>query len=370
MGNYRSIKLCEDDPDLFDEETSEITTSSGLIDFTLHRIVAHPFVILRRQCQVNAWSRKTHILPLSLVPVVYRLVDKHKIEALIKGIHGVLIFDLGVFVCDGLISVYSGLPSFAFHHQEWNIKIQYYAAKFLGACLVGPAYAAVVQATVQATQNTAHRNALDFLKLVGMRYSVWHIPGSGHPLRRVMPVWIVGPLYGCYFMAKLLIASTCQWRLFIWLKHRKDPRRHLPDIADHQRNEISMYLPSKSKNPSTKGTLGNLLQRYEARAVALIFADVLLYPVETVLNRLCIQGTKVAVDNLDTGIDAIPTVFSYRSPLQCATNILRTSGMTGFYKGIGVLFLQATLYAVLFGGANFLITYFDAENKKIAEKEE
>ena len=58
-----------------------------------------------------------------------------------------------------------------------------------------------------------------------------------------------------------------------------------------------------SKDPQ----LGNLpgLSQYQTQAAALaghFVADSLLYPLETVLHRLHLQGTRSIIDNLDSGI--------------------------------------------------------------------
>ncbi|OQV13094.1 putative Solute carrier family 25 member 46 [Hypsibius exemplaris] len=373
MAKYRSYQICETDPDLLDEDTSEITVSSGIIDVAVHRVLVHPFIVLRRQCQVNAWSRKSHVLPFTLVPVVYKLVTKQKIESLIKGLHGVLILDFTTFICEGLISVYSGLPSYALHHQEWNVKLQHYAVKFIAACVTAPMYAAAVQLTVQTIRGRESWNAVDFLKLVAGRYSVWQAPSSGHPLRRTMPVWIIAPLYGGYVVLRLFVASSVQWRLFIWSKHRNERRyRLVPDVADHRKKDITnAYLQTTNVSiaSSTRGTIGNIFRRYVARATALVVADLLLYPLETVLNRLCVQGTRAAIDNLDTGVDSIPTVYSFRNPLQCASSILKSNGVSGFYRGVGAVALQVGAYVVIFGSTKVLLSYLDLEDRKTEDKD-
>lgn len=48
---------------------------------------------------------------------------------------------------------------------------------------------------------------------------------------------------------------------------------------------------------------------------------------------------------------------------------MKSSGIAGFYKGIGALGLQACFFAMVFGGGHFLLSYFDWENKKVSDKE-
>lgn len=57
--------------------TSNLILSHFVLSVAIHRVLVHPFVVLRRQCQVNAWSRKSHIHPFSLLPIMYKLANKH-----------------------------------------------------------------------------------------------------------------------------------------------------------------------------------------------------------------------------------------------------------------------------------------------------
>ena len=131
--------------------------------------------------------------------------------------------------------------SYALHHQEWSHKLKYYSLKGAVACLTGPMYAAAVQLTVQTMRGKESWNAVDFLKMVAARYTVWQAPGLGHPLRRTMPVWIIGPAYAAYVLLKLFIGSSIQWRLFVWYKHRRERlgRGQVPDVADHRKKDVS-----------------------------------------------------------------------------------------------------------------------------------
>ena len=81
------------------------------------------------------------------------------------------------------------------------------------------------------------------------------------------------------------------------------------------------------------------------------------------------QGTRAAIDNLDTGVDSIPTVYSFRSPLQCASSILRNAGVSGFYRGIGAVGLQIAVYVLLFGTAEICLRYFELEDIKSPTEE-
>lgn len=88
-----------------------------------------------------------------------------------------------------------------------------------------------------------------------------------------------------------------------------------------------------------------------ANFVASLTAEAILYPLETIAVRLCVQGTRTLVDNLDTGESVIPIITSFDG----AFDVLRyssssASGFIGLYRGFGALILQyATQFALLVG---------------------
>ena len=104
--------------------------------------------------------------------------------------------------------------------------------------------------------------------------------------------------------------------------------------------------------------LGHLpgLSHYQAQAAALtghLVADTLLYPLETVLHRLHLQGTRSIIDNLDSGIEVTPILTRYEGVSDCFATILQEEGISGLFKGFGAVLLQ---YAV-----HFLIIKFSSK---------
>ncbi|CAH8662194.1 hypothetical protein MS3_00003344 [Schistosoma haematobium] len=84
-------------------------------------------------------------------------------------------------------------------------------------------------------------------------------------------------------------------------------------------------------------------------------ADVVLYPVETLVLRLCVQGTRTLVDNMDTGDVVVPIVSSYDGFFDALRSSLGSSvGILGLYKGFGALIAQYTLQALFIFGVRCL----------------
>lgn len=84
-----------------------------------------------------------------------------------------------------------------------------------------------------------------------------------------------------------------------------------------------------------------------ASFAASLCADVLLYPLETVLHRLHIQGTRTIIDNTDLGYEVLPINTQYEGMKDCINTIKREEGMQGFYKGFGAVIVQYTLHVAV-----------------------
>ena len=106
-----------------------------------------------------------------------------------------------------------------------------------------------------------------------------------------------------------------------------------PQAADEKTVEQSIY---ETYYPELIATFtGNLL------------ADTVLFPLETVLHRLNLQGTRTIIDNTDTGLGVVPIITRYEGTADCFWSIMTEEGIGGLYKGFGALLLQYTLHAIL-----------------------
>lgn len=86
---------------------------------------------------------------------------------------------------------------------------------------------------------------------------------------------------------------------------------------------------------------------------SVFIADIICYPLETVLHRLYIQGTRTLIDNLDSGAEALVPAGRYSGIFDCFSSIIRKEGVTALFSGIGAIFLQYMLQHCVAG-----ITYW------------
>lgn len=85
-------------------------------------------------------------------------------------------------------------------------------------------------------------------------------------------------------------------------------------------------------------------------------ADVVFYPLETVIHRLHLQGTRTIIDNLDTGRSVTPLLTGYSGAIDCYRTIIATEGTLGLYKGFGALVLQFTVHFMVLRATKWILT--------------
>ena len=85
-------------------------------------------------------------------------------------------------------------------------------------------------------------------------------------------------------------------------------------------------------------------------------ADVVFYPLETVIHRLHLQGTRTIIDNLDTGRSVTPLLTGYSGAVDCYRTIISTEGALGLYKGFGALVLQFTVHLMVLKATKWILT--------------
>lgn len=78
-----------------------------------------------------------------------------------------------------------------------------------------------------------------------------------------------------------------------------------------------------------------------------LLADTLLYPLETVLHRLYLQGTRTIIDNTDTGFEVVPIITRYEGAADCFSTVIAEEGFVGLYKGFGALVAQYALHVAI-----------------------
>lgn len=83
--------FCKSYQPIYDSPESEdmtryLSVSVSLVSLITENLLSHPFIVLRRQCQVHHNSKRYHLFPVTLVPVIVHLHRRQGITTLWKGI--------------------------------------------------------------------------------------------------------------------------------------------------------------------------------------------------------------------------------------------------------------------------------------------
>lgn len=85
--------------------------------------------------------------------------------------------------------------------------------------------------------------------------------------------------------------------------------------------------------------------------LSIMSTEILFYPIETILHRIQLQGTRTIIDNLDSGYSVVPILTSYEGATDCYRSTIASEGVSGLYKGMlmfGVISKHSCLKPYLF----------------------
>ncbi|CAG0915841.1 unnamed protein product [Notodromas monacha] len=318
---------------------------------TAEYLIAHPFLVIRRQCQVNSESVRFHLSPLSTIGVVYRLAKAQGIFALSKGFTSVLLVKgISVWTEDCLNRVTPWSSTFP---KSFSLvdTVGHLSLKCGGLVAAAPFQAASLVETVQSDIASELPGFLDVLIEGAYRLTCWNFPQSG----RLLPIWAVVPASVVEGVARYSLTELL-FRMLSFGDELLHPKKYFQEKRwDSQGVEVE---PSVAERISwaTK----DLHNTSVFRLWAAFLAHVLTYPLETVLNRLLLQGTRTIIDDLDSnGTSVIAVLSGYSGFRDCVRTMMVEEGFRGFYKGVGTLFwTYLAQFALLRVADLVLVQYF------------
>uniref|UniRef100_A0A8P4KBU9 Solute carrier family 25 member 46 n=1 Tax=Dicentrarchus labrax TaxID=13489 RepID=A0A8P4KBU9_DICLA len=290
----------------------------GLVSLFTENVLAHPCIVFRRQCQVNYHARCYHLTPFSAVAVMYTITKAQGVKALWKGMGSTFIVHGITLGAEGIISEFTPLPR-------------------LTAVVALPFYCASLIETVQSeiVRDDASSGLLDCV-----REGLTRLLGVGAPhSRRLLPLSSMLLPAALHAVLRYAIAASVQ-RAALWLHQRGRKQRVDPS------NPLDAYFPELA-----------------AAWAGSLVADIVLFPLETVLHRLGLQGTRTIIDATD-GVVAVgnggsplvlPVNTQYDGFSDCLHAIRRKEGVGGFYRGFGALAMQYALHGALLAAARTVL---------------
>ncbi|XP_020299451.1 solute carrier family 25 member 46-like [Pseudomyrmex gracilis] len=329
--------LAEDNPPVVDDDitvSKYVGLGCGLASLITGNLLIHPFIVLRRQCQVNPSSTKYHLMPVTLVPVIVRLHQTQGINTLWKGIGSVLLVRGMTLAIEDLLSKITPWPKKITCDSSLKTFGQHVLLKCLSIGIVTPFYSASLVETVQSEIASECPGILDVFRDGAIR--LLDVCNKG----RLIPIYALAPpsiVYGVTkYLFTLIVRGVASRIMHIRHKHLQEAR-----------GAYSKDLLSE-----------NVVQDIEMQSefVSICAADIVFYPLETVIHRLHLQGTRTIIDNLDSGRSVIPLLTGYNSAVDCYRTIISTEGPLGLYKGFGALILQFTMHFMVLRATKWILT--------------
>ncbi|XP_035523313.1 solute carrier family 25 member 46, partial [Morone saxatilis] len=207
----------------------------------------------------------------------------------------------------------------------------------LTAVVALPFYCASLIETVQSeiVRDDASSGLLDCV-----REGLTRLLGVGAPhSRRLLPLSSMLLPAALHAVLRYAIAASVQ-RAALWLHQRGRKQRVDPS------NPLDAYFPELA-----------------AAWAGSLVADIVLFPLETALHRLGLQGTRTIIDATD-GVVAVgnggsplvlPVNTQYDGFSDCLHAIRRKEGVGGFYRGFGALATQYALHGALLAAARTVL---------------
>lgn len=309
----------------------------GLVSLFTENVLAHPCIVFRRQCQVNYHARCYHLTPFSAVTVMYSITKAQGVKALWKGMGSTFIVHGITLGAEGIISEITPFPRELPHRWTWKQLAGHLLLKGLTAVVALPFYCASLIETVQSeiVRDDSSSGLLDCV-----REGLTRLLGVGAPhSRRLLPLSSLLLPAALHAVLRYAIAASVQ-RAALWLHQRGRKQRADPN------NPLDAYFPELA-----------------AAWAGSLVADIVLFPLETALHRLGLQGTRTIIDATD-GVVAVgnggsplvlPVNTQYDGFSDCLHAIRRKEGVAGFYRGFGALAAQYALHGALLAAARTLL---------------
>ncbi|KAM9793308.1 mitochondrial outer membrane protein SLC25A46 [Syngnathus typhle] len=309
----------------------------GLVSLFAENVLTHPCVVFRRQCQVNYHARCQHLSPFGAVAVMYAIGKAQGPRALWKGMGSTFIVHGVTLAAEGIIGELTPLPREIPHRWSVEQLAGHFLLKGLTAAAALPFYCSSLIETVQSeiVRDESSSGLLDCV-----REGLARLLGVGAPhSRRLLPLSGLLLPAVCHAVLRYAVAAAVQ-RAALWLHRRVEGRR----LADPPADPLEAHFPELAA-----AWLGSLV------------ADALLFPLETALHRLSLQGTRTIIDATDgvAGGDGGPLVLpvntQYDGAADCFHSIRRKEGWVAFYRGFGALAAQFALHGALLAAARTLL---------------
>jgi len=298
-----------------------VEQSLDCVSVLAENVLSHPFIVLRRICQVDVGSGRYHVLP---VTVLYAAIRSGQGGGLCHGLGSVLLLKGATLAVEDALSKFTALPKELHPGASARQLCQHLALKALALAVATPLAAAALTDSVRCGGGD-EAWPWDLLRDCGARLLSWGLPRPG----RLLPLYLLVVPWVGYGLLRYVVCSAAST-----LTHSAIARRR------RQRLELERLRGAVARQTPLEASYRVASDRMTATLVGGAVSDVLLFPLETVVHRLQLQGTRTIIDSLDSGYQMKPILTRYTGFWSCVGATLETEGYWGFFKGFGAVSLQ------------------------------
>ncbi|GFQ96923.1 solute carrier family 25 member 46 [Trichonephila clavata] len=340
-------------PENFDSDPVQKFAGLGLeiTSAVIGNVISHPCIVIRRQCQVNRKAARYHLSPFTLIPVLMRLHSRQGVSCLWKGCAGIFILRGCTIVLETFLAEVTPFPREVSSRSSLKQLSQHLLLKLIAYGVLTPFYCASLVETVQSDIASEKPGVLDCLKEGVCRLFKLGTPRS----TRLLPMWqLVGP--SALFGVSTYVLSSLTQSILHWFRNMKIRNTHRKMSVEY---------------PSSQSSAISYIDNLSILHFSSFLASVVLYPAETMIHRLYLQGTRTIIDDLDSGTSVLPVISTYEGIVDCFHTIVAEEGASGLYKGFGGLVMEYALQVLILKIAQFVFheieSVFKPANKPISE---
>lgn len=214
--------------------------------------------------------------------------------------------------------------------------------KALSFCLVTPFFSAALIESVQSDIASERPGVFDCVREGSFRLLGYGMPQS----TRLFPVWHLVLPTAFYGTMHYVITAVTQWVVVSVMKRERVESETLLSPTPRYVTDQGYVMEPDSGN-ETALMVETFYREVLGAFGGHLLADVLLYPLETILHRLHLQGTRTIIDDLDSGLSVLPITTRYDGVFDCFRCIIREEGRLGLLKGFGALLIQYSIHFAL-----------------------
>ena len=170
-----------------DDNNTYVTTAISVASLITENLLSHPFIVLRRQCQVHNSLKNFHIVPYTLLPVVVRLHRRQDFTTLWKGIGSTCIVRGLNMAVEDVIAKGMGWHKEIGKCESVLQFLQHLTLKCVSLAIITPFYSASLVETVQSDIASDKPALFDVFREGFVRILEWGTPSRG----RMLPIWAI-----------------------------------------------------------------------------------------------------------------------------------------------------------------------------------